>query len=180
MKGLGDKLRILRKQKGLSLKSLAEKVGCSASYLSMIENEKLDPSVSRLKAVAEGLDTTIIELFQEPDGQDVVIRQHERPKVAFSGSRLRIEILVRQSPKKQMDARLAFISPGGGSEGDYKHSGEEFGLVIEGSLELAIDGVTHQLETGDSFYFQSTKPHRFKNPTDKETVVVWVNQPPSW
>jgi transcriptional regulator with XRE-family HTH domain len=180
MDDVGDKLRTLRKSRGMSLKQLAAKVGCSASYLSMIENQKLNPSVSRLKSIAEGLGTTIIELFQEPRRQEMVLREHERPRVAFPGSRLKIEILVPQNPKKAMDARLAILEPGGGSVGDYRHSGEEFGLVLEGTMELTIDGIHYQLTAGDSFYFPSTKDHRFRNTGSKNAVVVWVNHPPSW
>lgn len=180
MDQLGQKLRHLRKERGLSLKQLAETVGCSASYLSMVENEKLNPSVSRLKQIAEGLGSTIIELFQEPRRPEVVIRRAERPRVAFPGSRLKIEILAPQNPTKAMDARLAIVAPGGGSEGDYRHSGEEFGLVLSGTLELTVEGVTYQVHEGDSFYFQSTKDHRFRNAGQREALVVWVNHPPSW
>ncbi len=180
MDDIGPKLRSLRKVRAMSLKQLAAKVGCSASYLSMVENEKLNPSVSRLKSIAEGLGTTIIDLFQEPRRQEMVLRQHERPRVAFPGSRLKIEILVPQNPKKTMDARLAILEPGGGSEGDYRHSGEEFGLVLEGGMELTIEGITYNLSAGDSFYFSSTKDHRFHNRGPKRALVVWVNHPPSW
>ena len=180
MDGLGQKLRVLRKERGLSLSQLAERVGCSPSYLSMVENEKIDPSVSRLKVIAEGLGTTIVGLFQEPDGHDVVLREADRPRVAFPGSRLRIEILIPRSPGQQLDARLTVVSPGGGSEGDYSHSGVEFGVVVKGELELTVAGVIYHLRPGDSFYFPSTRDHRFKNPSDEETQVVWVNHPPSW
>ncbi|MBU0516725.1 MAG: cupin domain-containing protein [Proteobacteria bacterium] len=180
MDQLGQKLRALRKSRGLSLKKLADTVGCSASYLSMVENEKLNPSVSRLKQIAEGLGSTIIDLFQEPRRPKVVLRRVERPRVAFPGSRLKIEILAPQNPTKAMDARLAIVEPGGGSVGDYRHSGEEFGLVLSGALDLTVEGVTYKVNQGDSFYFQSTKDHRFCNAGDEEAVVVWVNHPPSW
>ncbi|MGB9618134.1 MAG: helix-turn-helix domain-containing protein, partial [Desulfomonilaceae bacterium] len=60
MESLGAKLRALRKQQGLSLKQLAERVGCAPSYLSMVENERLDPSVSRLKKIVDALGKTIV------------------------------------------------------------------------------------------------------------------------
>jgi len=61
---LGFKLKTLRKERGLSLQALSKKVGCSASYISMVENDKVDPSISRLKSLAAGLGYTIIDLFQ--------------------------------------------------------------------------------------------------------------------
>ncbi len=180
MDSLGEKLRDLRKSQGLSLKQVAGRVGCSPSYLSMVENSKLDPSISRLKKIAEGLGSTIVDLFQESGGEDVVMRAHKRPRASFGRSKLRIEILVPQLPDKAMDARLATVGPGGGSEGDYRHNGEEFGLILEGSLELTVEGATHKLNKGDSFYFHSNREHRFMNPGDRDCVIVWVNHPPSW
>lgn len=180
MDTLGNKLRKLRKSQGLSLKEVAGHIGCSPSYLSMVENSKLDPSISRLKKIAEGLGSTIVDLFQEPGGDNVVMRANKRPRASFGRSKLRIEILVHQLPNKAMDARLAIVGPGGGSEGDYQHSGEEFGLILEGSLELTVEDITHKLNQGDSFYFHSTQEHRFTNPGDEDCVIVWVNHPPSW
>lgn len=180
MESLGNKLRALRKLQGLSLKQLAERVGCTASYLSMVENGRLDPSVSRLKKIVDALGKTIVDLFGESDHGDIVVRKEKRARVAFPGSKLRIEILVLQDPDKKMDARLAVIGPRGGSEGDYAHPGEEFGLVLKGTMELTVDGTSYQLREGDCFYFHSSRNHRFRNNSDQETQVVWVNHPPSW
>lgn len=181
MDSVGSRLRSLRKSQGLSLKQVAHLVGCSPSYLSMVENDKLDPSASRLKRIADALGSTIIELFYErSSGDDVVLRKDERQRVAVRGSKLLIEILIRQGPEKNLDARLAVVAPGGGSEGDYSHPGEEFGYIVKGTLELTVDGTTHILHAGDTFYFQSVRPHRFRNPSDESVEIVWVNYPPSW
>ena len=180
MDRLGTRLRSLRKGKNLSLKQLAERAGCSPSYISMVENNKVDPGVSRLKRIADALEMTIVDLFSAQTGQRLIIRKGERVKAEFSGSKTRIEILVPQMQKKEMDARLAVIYPGGSSEGEYRHPGQEFGLVLKGLLELSVDGIHYLLEEGDSFYFESDRKHRFRNPGDEETCVVWVNHPPSW
>jgi transcriptional regulator with XRE-family HTH domain len=177
---LGPKLKSLRKSKNLSLKQLAERSGCSPSYISMVENNKVDPGVSRLKKIADALEMTIVDLFSTQAGERLIIRKDERIKAEFSGSKTRIEILVPQLPQKEMDARLAVIYPGGNSEGDYRHPGQEFGLVLKGSLLLSIDGIDYVLAEGDSFYFESMRNHRFRNPGEEDTVVVWVNHPPSW
>lgn len=180
MDQLGSKLRKLRKDQGFSLQTAAKRIGCSPSYLSMVENHKLDPSISKLKKIAEGLGTTIVDLFQENGGDDVVMRAHKRPRASFPRSKMFIEILVPRSPGRQLDARLAVVSPGGGSKGDYSHQGEEFGLILEGSLELTVGGADYTLQEGDSFYFESTKEHRFANLGKGECRILWVNYPPSW
>ena len=180
MELLGIRLRSLRKAKRLSLKQLAGRAGCSPSYLSMVETNKVDPGVSRLKKIADALEITIVDLFQSHTGQSLIFRKHERIRAEFPRSKMRIEILVPQLPEKQLDARLAVIYPGGSSEGDYRHPGEEFGLILKGILEMTVDGVNYLAKEGDSFYFESTRNHRFRNPGTEEAVVVWVNHPPSW
>lgn len=180
MEHVGIKLRELRKAKKLSLKKLAERSGCSSSYLSMVENGKVDPGISRLKRIADGLEITIVDLFRDQPNTRVVIRKNERIRAEFHGSKTRIEILVPQEPNKQIDARLAIISPGGSSEGEYRHPGEEFGLIMAGCLELRVGGVRYALDKGDSFYFSSEQRHSFKNTGKEDSVVMWVNHPASW
>jgi transcriptional regulator with XRE-family HTH domain len=123
MEFLGIKLRSLRRARNLSLKQLAERVNCSPSYLSMVEKGKIDPGISRLKRIVEGLEITIVVLFQTQTSQRVIIRKHKRLLPEFFQSKTKIEILVPHFPENQLDARLATIYPGGSSEGDYKHPG---------------------------------------------------------
>ncbi len=180
MNEVGHKLRILRKAKELSLTELSHRVGCSPSYLSMVENGKVDPSVTRLKKIADSLEVTIIDLFQTATTQNVVIRKNERALGKFGKSKTQMEMLMPPHPDRQIDIRLVTIEPGGCSNGEYRHPGEEFGLVLEGRLELSVSGVDYELNEGDSFYFQSDENHRFRNIGNENTVVVWGNHPPSF
>lgn len=180
MEHLGARLRELRKLKNLSLRQLAEVAGCASSYLSMVENGKIDPGISRLKRIADGLGITLVDLFQNQPDSKVVLRKSERVQGAFRGSRTRIEILVPRVPDRKMDARLAIISPGGSSEGNYRHPGEEFGLVLSGRMELSVGGATYLLSKDDSFYFSSALDHSFVNTGIEDAVVLWVNHPASW
>lgn len=66
-----------------------------------------------------------------------------------------------------------------GAEG-YRHAGEEAGVVIRGTFELWIGEQQHLLETGDSFRFASKTAHRYSNPGDIETIVIWAITPPSY
>lgn len=180
MEQFGARLRELRKSKQLSLKQLADKADCSSSYLSMVENGKVDPGISRLKRIADGLGVTLVDLFQNQPSEKFILHKHERAQGSFRGSKTRVEILVPRIAGQKMDARLAIISPGGSSEGNYRHPGEEFGLVLSGRMELSIGGITYYLSKDDSFYFSSTLDHSFANTGHEDAVVVWVNHPASW
>jgi transcriptional regulator with XRE-family HTH domain len=180
MDELGLKLRLLRKEKGLTLKQLAEKVGCPVSYLSMTENGKVEPSLSRLKQITDALDTTIIDLLKENNGERVVIRKENRQRIKHQRANAQNELLVPQIPERQLDLRLTTIYPHGSSEGFYSHPGEECGLVLKGSLELMVEDVTYNLKEGDSFYFFSDRKHSWRNKGSEDVLIVWANHPASW
>jgi transcriptional regulator with XRE-family HTH domain len=180
MEELGSKLRSLRKVKGLTLKQLAEKVECPVSYLSMVENGKVEPSLSRLKEITDALETTIVDLLKEENSMKVVIHQNQRQCIKHPRAKAQNELLVPQIPDRQLDLRLTSIHPEGSSEGSYSHPGEECGLVLKGSLELTVDNEKYDLEVGDSFYFFSNKKHSWRNKGNEDVVIVWVNHPPSW
>jgi transcriptional regulator with XRE-family HTH domain len=177
---IGKRIKTMRGNRGLTLKKVAAVVGCTPSYLSMVENDKLDPSTSRLKRIADALGSTIVQLFPDQGQDDIILRHKDRQKVNVSGSKLLFEILIHQGPDKKMDARLATIYPGGGSGGSYTHPGEEFGYILKGTLELTVEDKTYTLQKGDTFYFHSTRSHQFHNRGDEKVEVLWVNHPPSW
>jgi transcriptional regulator with XRE-family HTH domain len=178
MDELGKKLRDRRKAMGISLKQLGKLIGSAPSYLSMVENGKIDPSLSRLKKIANGLNITVIELFQEQNNDDFVVRKNARKSLDFKD--FRVEILVPQKRTREIDARLAIINPKGSTGGFYSHPGEEFGFVLKGTLKLTVKDLTRQLYEGDSFYFSSKDRHSVQNIGEENAIVLWVNHPPTW
>jgi quercetin dioxygenase-like cupin family protein len=58
--------------------------------------------------------------------------------------------------------------------------GEEFLYVLKGVLEIVLRAESYTLKAGDSFYFESSVPHKWGNPGRSETCVLWVNTPPTF
>jgi uncharacterized cupin superfamily protein len=81
-----------------------------------------------------------------------------------------------------MEPIYTIIDPGGDTIEPYKHgnNGEEFGVVIKGELLLIVDGTEYHLFKGDAFYFKSSLSHRFSNPGETTTEIVWVIAPPTY
>lgn len=183
---IGHKIRHWRRVKGMTLLELAERVGCSESLLSKIENDKVRPSVRILHQLVAALETNVGMLFQEdgPDG-DIVLRASERlcinvPGPAGGGG-AQLESLIPGAASRLLQATLHAIQPGGGSDGVIEHVGEEVGYVLEGRLELTVAGRTLVVEAGDSFHFRSNLPHAYRNPSSAGvTRVLWVNTPPTF
>ena len=181
MQELGPKLHKIRKTKKMTQTNLAKLAGCSVTYISMLENSKVEPSISQLQKITKALGITIVDLFRGSSTQEVVVREHERIVWDFTEAKIHNELLMPTIPsEKQIDARLCILHPSGGSGGDLYHPGEEFGLVLQGSLELTVNEKTYMLGEGDSFYFLSTSKHRFRNTGEEDAVILWINHPPTW
>ena len=78
-----------------------------------------------------------------------------------------------------MEPDLFTIAPGAGSVESYSHEGEEFLYVLRGGLDIALWGHSHHLRAGESFYFERNTPRTWQNSGETETVVLWVNTPPT-
>lgn len=178
---IGQRIRAQRQSNNLTLRQLAEKVGCTEAYLSQIENGKVSPSIASLKKIADGLQTKITDFFVESqDDEPVVLTQDRRTTLSLERWNAKIESLVVNPKNKRMHPFFTTIQPGGGSHGLYSHVGEEFGLVLKGELEIDLDGSIHRVKKFESFYYNSSQPHSWINPGKTETVVVWVISPPTF
>lgn len=178
---IGQKLRHLRRLKGLTLMELAEKVDCSESLLSKIENDKVRPSVRILHGLVAALEANVGMLLQGGSGSEIALRPHQRLRFTAAsrmpGRGVTMENLIPTPGSALLQATIHLIEPGGGSEGPIEHVGEEAGYVLEGQLELRVGGQLVLLHAGDSFYFRSELPHEFRNPGDTPARVIWVNTP---
>ncbi len=181
---LGRHLRHWRLVKGLTLRDMAQKAGCSESLLSKVENDRATPSLSTLHKVATVLGTNLSDLLG-PGESEVVTRANERNVLWAEGNEndgdhVRLEQLVPAKKGRLLQSDMYIIPAGCGSSGELRHAGEELGFVLEGSLHLTVENVSYRLEAGDSFVFRSELAHNFVNNGDAPTRVLWVNTPPTF
>lgn len=180
---LGERLRAARKLRGLRLREVAAQAGCSESLVSKIECGKAFPSLQTLHRVAEVLGTTVAALFSEEAGHGLTVyRDGERPVLRLSapGSSPRpsLERMVPHAEGRTLNGNIHVVPPGSGSEGALRHEGEEIGYVLDGMIELVVDGRVAVLGRGDSFFFPSLLPHSYRNLGTEVARIIWVNSPP--
>ena len=183
--GLGVKLRHARRRKRMRLKDVASEVGCSESLLSKIECDKATPSLRTLHRIVTVLDTSIATLFGDPAGANVTLyRNGERPVIVIDSAEnsdsIRLERMTPSVEGQDLEGNIHVVSPGSSNGGEINHLGEEVGYVIEGEFELTVGNTTYLLKAGDSFFFRSELPHRYRNPGTVIARVLWVNTPPTF
>lgn len=174
----GQRFRRLRARRGLSLADVAKATGVSVGFLSALERGQMRSSISTLRRIARFYRTNILSLFETAAENPRLVRPTQR-KILETSPGVRMELLAWG--QTAMEPHLFRIKPGGGSGESYAHEGEEFLHVLRGEFEIWLNGKEHyRLKPGDSLYFESSLPHRWKNPGRAETWLLWVNTPPTF
>ncbi|CDZ95469.1 MULTISPECIES: cupin domain-containing protein [Pseudomonadaceae] len=177
---VGVRLQTIRKLKGLSQRELAKRAGVTNSTISMIEKNSVSPSISSLKKVLSGIPMSLVEFFSPDFEQDsetqVVYRAGEL--IDISDGAVSMKLVGKAHPSRAI-AFLDETYPPGSDTGQemLTHQGEEAGMLVTGSLELTVNGQIHVLAAGDSYYFDSNKPHRFRNPFDEPARLISATTP---
>jgi transcriptional regulator with XRE-family HTH domain len=186
MSSIGGRLRSLRQSQGVGLRELARRVGVTASLLSQMERGGVNPSVVTLFRLAEALDTTTDFFF----GDGKTAQSRPGPMVR-PGDRARIELSDgitwdRLTPTDEHDFEFmaCMYPPGATSAAEMqRHPGRDYGILIEGRLDIDVGFTTYHLEPGDSIAFDASLPHRLTNPGPVPARTIWVvlerNRPPS-
>jgi len=178
---IGEAIRKLRMAKKISIKEIAQKTNLSNSLISQVERNLITPSLPTLVKISKVLEVPIVSFFLEAGvSSDCVVRKKDRKKLVISPSGVVFQLLSPDINRK-IEFLLVEIK---GKSGDYKelvsYRGEKCGYVIKGKLEIKLGDNTYYLEEGDSIYFQSRIPHRFKSADGKKVVSIWAITPPSF
>ncbi|WP_026619786.1 DNA-binding transcriptional MerR regulator/quercetin dioxygenase-like cupin family protein (plasmid) [Ensifer sp. WSM1721] len=177
---VGRKLRNLRHAAGKTLEQVAGEIGIAASVLSTLERTSQGVSVAVLHNLAEYFGTTVSSLSGEVEPRArALVRAGEWRNWPRTTPGVTVQLLAEG--KNQMDCHRFVLAPGASSEGAYRHEGEEFVYVLSGRVEFVLDGDQfYDLHPGDSLYFESRRRHAWSNRHDGETVLLWINTPPTF
>lgn len=177
---VGVRLQSIRKLKGLSQRELAKRAGVTNSTISMIEKNSVSPSISSLKKVLAGIPMSLVDFFSVDGDQDnlpkVVYKANEL--IDISDGAVTLKLVGRGFPNRAL-AFMAETYPPGSDTGKemLTHEGEESGIMLEGQIELTVGSEVYILDPGDSYYFLSTTPHRFRNPFTVPAKLVSAATP---
>lgn len=188
---IGRRLRVLREARNLSQRQLAARVGVTNGQISLIEQNKVSPSVASLKKILDGLPMTLGEFFAEEEGNGIktFYRHDELVDIgtpSFYGPDATVQKLsllrVGGGTASQNLMMLHETYDPGADTGArlYTHESEEAGIVIEGEIEITVGEEVMVLKTGDAYLFDSRRPHRFRNRSAARCVLVSACTPPTF
>ena len=178
---IGNKIRRMRLQRGLTQEELADRCELSKGFISLLERDLTSPSLDTLADILESLGTDLTSFFAKNDAEKIVFGDNDIfVKEDEEGIKGRIRWLVPSAQKNRMEPILVEMAPGGETDEDDPHEGEEFGYVLSGTVQLELGERVVKARKGESFYFRPTEPHRLVNTGKAVCRFLWVSTPPSF
>lgn len=178
---IGNKIRRLRLQRGLTQEELADRCELSKSFISLLERDLTSPSLDTLSDILESLGSDLPSFFRESGGEKVVFTGEDIfVKEDPEQIRGQIKWLIPSAQKNRMEPILLEMGPGGETPEEDPHEGEEFGYVLAGSIRIVLGDRTEKVRRDESFYFHPNAPHKLVNAGKSPCKVIWVSSPPSF
>ncbi|RYH03572.1 cupin domain-containing protein [Salipiger sp. IMCC34102] len=184
---IGERLRQLREDHGLSQRELASRAGLTNGAISLIEKNRSSPSVASLKSLLDAFPISMADFFApleaEAGPRHFYTADQFReiaPQDGATGPPVSLRQLGRAA-EHSLQILHETYPPGADTGPEFlQHTGEEAGIVVRGRIEVTVDGAVQVLDEGDGYLFDSRLPHRFRNTSDTECVVISACTPPTF
>ena len=161
---IGVKIKTLRQERGLSLRTLGNLCELSPNTISLIERGISSPSVATLHRLATALGVPIIAFFEEQENYAEVVITRARERRRSGSTRVLLESLGVGLAEQTLEPFLVTLKPGAGAGKPLMaHAGHELVFVLGGELEYEVAGKKYQLFEGDTLLFEAKLPHNWRN-----------------
>ena len=182
MKSVGLRLREMRRRRDLGQRELAIRSGIAHSTLSLIERNRISPSIDTLRAIVDSLGTTLTAFFMDLDGFAARSPFYTQDDLVEIGqfNRISYKMIGDGFPNRQLLMLHEIYAPGSDTGEAISHPSQEAGFVLSGEIEVTVGLETKILRAGDGYYFDSRVAHRFRNVSSGPSEIISAVTPPSY
>lgn len=177
---IGNKIKDLRIQKGLTQEELAGRSELSKGFISQLERDLTSPSIATLVDILQCLGTDLKNFFNDSADEQLAFREADYFEKIDEELKNKIEWIIPNAQKNIMEPIRLTLAPGGSTYPDNPHEGEEFGYVLSGSIILIMGNRSVKVKKGESFYFTANTTHYIKANKKTGAILIWVSSPPSF
>ena len=178
---IGSRLRAAREKAGLSQRMLARRSGVSNGTISLIEQNKISPSVSSLKRLLDTVSMSLVEFFDDESLADGKYFFRAEELTEYGSGKVFFNQVGANVPGHQLQIlRERYLPKGDTGKTMLSHAGEEGGFILSGQIEITVGDQVSVLSAGDAYYFDSNIPHRFRNRGNEECEIISVCTPPTF
>ncbi len=175
---LGEKIKRMRNQLGLTQKELADRCELTKGYISQLENDLNSPSIATLTDILSALGSNLAEFFREETEEKIVFSKNEFIERDEDG--VLWNWLIPNAQKNLLEPVLVELGEGVSTAKDVPHEGEEFGYVLEGKIAVLLGNTQHLCKRGEAFYYEASKPHAIVNKGKGKAKFIWISTPPNF
>lgn len=176
---VGQRLLALRTSHSLSQRELARRAGLTHTTVSAIEKGRIDPSLGTLKSLLAACNVSMSDFFRSDNAASVVTEKHKINTVSSGGVHMRYVAPAGPGRLLQITQEVYDVGADTGTK-PLRHEGEEGGVVIRGVFELLLGDERYILKAGDSYYFDSSTPHRLRNVGEEQGEIINAATPPTF
>jgi transcriptional regulator with XRE-family HTH domain len=179
---IGTRLRVVRQIYGFTQRELARRAGVTNGAISLIEQNRVSPSISSLKKILDGIPLSLADFFtlNFSPSDNVFFAAAELTEIAF-GENISFRMVGRKIANRALQMLAETYQPGADTGEDMlRHQGDECGIIISGALLVTVGPQEKLLHPGDAYYFRSDIPHRFRNTGETACTLISANSPPSF
>lgn len=179
---LGNKMAKYRKARNLNIRQLSEITELTPSMLSQIERGIANPSINTLRLIAKALDVPMFSFFiEDSNTKDLYVRANQRKRMIFpENNKLSYELLTPDLTGSIEFALMKLMPQSVSTEKLTEHNGEEVAYVMEGKLDLYLNDDVITLNNGDSVKIPANMKHKWANPYDVDSTIIFAVTPPSF
>jgi transcriptional regulator with XRE-family HTH domain/uncharacterized RmlC-like cupin family protein len=170
---IGERIKSLRTQQGMTLAELGERTNLSTSYLSQIERDKTSPSLSTLETIAKALNIGLRYLFETDDEVAFIVRSSNGTGAVRHKSPIERQPLMPQVGNPEIEVYRITFDPCSPLEQIERFAGEEVIYVLSGEFTILIGDELFILKAGDSIHYDAILLHSWRNESDEPCAIIW-------
>jgi transcriptional regulator with XRE-family HTH domain len=172
-----SEIKRIRLENQITLKQLSERTGLSVSFLSQVERGSSSLAITSLKKISDGLDVHISHFFQENRNQRYTVKKEDYKPFRIEGSITEYIRLSGDFSGRRLEPMLVTLDPLQVQENVFSHPGEEFFFVLEGEVNVYVQGEEHLLKEGEAIHYPSSLEHYWMNPLNQPARILCVLTP---
>ena len=175
---IGSKIKNLRTLNGFTQEELADRCELTKGFISQLENNNNEPSISTLQDILTALGSNLKDFFTEDEEKQIVFSKDDY--FSTDNESHTITWLVPNSLKNAMEPIIVELKPNCCLTKDMPHEGQEFGYVLKGKVVVVVGNKPYKVKTGEAFYYDTNKVHYIKNTSNDIAKIIWISCPPNF
>lgn len=174
---IGKKLKNLRVKHNLTMQELADRCDLSKGFISQLEHDLASPSIETLISILEVYDIDLANFFNEQERETkFVFKSHEVS--ILNEDKYQVKWLIPKAQKLKLEPIIVTLKPFGTSQMINPFQGQMFGYVLSGKVIVHYGNQSNKIDQAETFYIEGNAKHYLENPTNKDTEILWVSNPP--